>query len=268
VYKNNLSLCVKLEDTEIKSMVDLAAQHHCEELMDLLYHVVKIPKDDMPVKHNQQLVIKYIMQQRNDILTLTRPDERQRLAGLLEAVCPLQSKFGHGWLVSQLMCARAPQIFNPFRCLAFCRALASAKRKRPSWRTTWSLCACSPRAVRAITATSSPCAKTSLPCTIFCRYEARAVDCSSRVQLTANALSGCFKFTMTQILTNDQIPMTSRQPYLRFLLWAYINADAENDKYNIRDIQYEPALWTFMDMLAKHIHAVARQVRRTAHARL
>jgi len=86
VFKNNLALCVKLEDAEIKAMVGLAAQNHFEELMDLLYHIVKIPKDDMPVKHNQHLVIKYIMQQRNEILTLTRPEERQRQIELLEGV--------------------------------------------------------------------------------------------------------------------------------------------------------------------------------------
>jgi len=63
-----------------------------------------------------------------------------------------------------------------------------------------------------------------------------------------------------QILTNDKIPMSWRQPYLRFLLWAYVNADTESEKYNMNDLQYESALWTFLEMLAKHISSVANQV--------
>ena len=64
-----------------------------------------------------------------------------------------------------------------------------------------------------------------------------------------------------QIWINDKILIQYRQPYVRFFLWAYMNADAESDQYNINDLQYQKEMWTFLGMLAAHIKSVAEQVR-------
>ena len=67
--------------------------------------------------------------------------------------------------------------------------------------------------------------------------------------------------TPTQIWINDKILIQYRQPYVRFFLWAYMNADAESDQYNINDLQYQKEMWTFLGMLAAHIKSVSDQVR-------
>ena len=56
-----------IEEEHVEAMIHLASKHHTSELMRLLYHTVKVPKDNLPVKHNQHLVIKYLMQERNDV---------------------------------------------------------------------------------------------------------------------------------------------------------------------------------------------------------
>jgi hypothetical protein len=66
---------------------------------------------------------------------------------------------------------------------------------------------------------------------------------------------------MTQIWVNDKIELQYRQPYLRFFLWAYMNADAESDQYNINDIQYQKETWTCLTMLAAHLRATADKAR-------
>jgi hypothetical protein len=67
IIADNLALCVMLEDEHIQSMLSLAAKHHNPEIMRLLYHAVKVPKDNLPIKHNQHLVIKFLMQRRNEV---------------------------------------------------------------------------------------------------------------------------------------------------------------------------------------------------------
>jgi len=67
IIANNLALCVMLEDEHIQAMIALASKHHSPEIMRLLYHVVKVPRDNLPIKHNQHLVIKFLMQKRNEV---------------------------------------------------------------------------------------------------------------------------------------------------------------------------------------------------------
>ena len=261
VFKNNLALCVKLEDAEIKAMVDLAARSHCEELMDLLYHIVKIPKDDMPVKHNQHLVIKYVMQQRNEILTLTRPDERQRQIALLEGVRARDPHARND--------AAGPAALAHARAHAPCGAPGTtdagrAPQRRGKGRGGVPLGAGA--AAGNVLRGREPVHRVHVPKHLF-RPRPPAGACAGRPVLASRPRADECDAAVTarvglgQILTNDKIPMSWRQPYLRFLLWAYVNADTENEKYNMNDLQYESALWTFLEMLAKHISAVANQVR-------
>ena len=46
-----------------------------------------------------------------------------------------------------------------------------------------------------------------------------------------------------------------------------MNADAESDQYNMSDLQYQPEMWTCLEILARHIKSIANQVRPRPFAR-
>ena len=73
IFSGNAELCLKLKEEDIARMVTLLAEYHRYEVLQLLVIVVRIDHLLLPVRRNQTLVIKYLMQNRDKARVMT-PD--------------------------------------------------------------------------------------------------------------------------------------------------------------------------------------------------
>jgi len=77
--------------------------------------------------------------------------------------------------------------------------------------------------------------------------------------LPARLVSGMGR---TQTLTNAEIDMMYRRPYLRFLLWAYLNA--ETNAYKTADMYHMPQVWKLIEQVVAFTYTIINKVRRVA----
>ena len=62
-----------------------------------------------------------------------------------------------------------------------------------------------------------------------------------------------------EVLLHPDIGMMFKRPYMRFLLWAYMNA--EINAYKVADIGYEKRTWQFIDAVVKFTYTILDKVR-------
>ena len=62
-----------------------------------------------------------------------------------------------------------------------------------------------------------------------------------------------------QTLTNAEIDMMYRRPYLRFLLWAYLNA--ETNAYKTADVYHMPQVWKLIEQVVAFTYTIVNKVR-------
>ena len=69
IFTNNRANCLKVQWRQLQKMVALAAHHnkHAPGLLQMLKAVVKVEEMDLPLKRNQDYVIKFVTQFWSDI---------------------------------------------------------------------------------------------------------------------------------------------------------------------------------------------------------
>ena len=69
IFNGNQTTCLKVQSRHIQKIVQLAAEHLDEaaEYLDLLCAIVKVEELNLPLKRNQDYVMKHVMQQYNKL---------------------------------------------------------------------------------------------------------------------------------------------------------------------------------------------------------
>lgn len=80
IFTSN-EMCIKLQERQIHSIIQLLAKTKAPELLVLLNAVVRV--GDVPIRRNQSLAVKYMMQQRTTTLTLMSDSENEERMRLL-----------------------------------------------------------------------------------------------------------------------------------------------------------------------------------------
>ena len=77
-------LSIKVKASHVNKIVNLVAEWHRWEFLQLLNTLAKIDLLDLPIRRNQNLVIKYMMQQRNETVLLVNDDQNEERIKLME----------------------------------------------------------------------------------------------------------------------------------------------------------------------------------------
>jgi len=84
IFKDNQVLSIKVKASHVNKIVNLVAEWHRWEFLQLLNTLAKIDLLDLPIRRNQNLVIKYMMQQRNETVLLVNDDQNEERIKLME----------------------------------------------------------------------------------------------------------------------------------------------------------------------------------------
>lgn len=85
VFKDNESNCIQIKESQIARVVELLAEFKLPEYLQLLAAIIRVDKFNLTLKRNQNAIVKYMMQNRDETIIGVDDDKNEERLALLRS---------------------------------------------------------------------------------------------------------------------------------------------------------------------------------------